>query len=95
MNWDTVKTPIGRSADPPAPELVELCWRMKGPSDKVLQCGIYRSAAPGVEVRAGYGDDLQRSERVRRSNQAREIADTWKALVLAKGGFTELSDSIT
>ena len=92
MDWSRVKDePRAQGAAPL--ELIEACWCMKGPNGKVLQCGIYRSAAPGVELRAGYGDDLQRSDRVKGINQARVIADTWKALVLSKGGgFTELFD---
>ena len=29
-------------------------WRMKGPSGKVLTCGVYRHVAQGVEARCGY-----------------------------------------
>jgi hypothetical protein len=89
IDWSTVKDAPTRSDDGPLIELVEPCWRMVGQSGKVLSCGIYHSAAPGLEVRAGYGDDLLRSQRTKGINQARDIAATWKQAVLANGRFSE------
>ena len=43
-----------------------MCWRMRSlqKSTRILECGIYRTDAPGVEVRAGYGlDGLLQSQR--------------------------------
>ncbi len=69
---------------------VEASWRMRGPSGKVLECGIYRTDAPGLEVRCGYGqEDLLRSQRAVEIGTAREIAEQWRQGVLAKGGFEE------
>lgn len=94
MDWNKVKNPPTGSDDGPVIELVELCWRMSGPSGKVLSCGIYHSAAPGVEVRAGFGTDLLRSQRTKTIPAAREIAEVWRQEVLAKGGFRELAEQI-
>lgn len=90
MDWSRVReTSQHPSAAPP--ERIEACWRIKGPSGKVFECGIYRTAAPGVEVRAGYGeDDLLRSQLARNVDGARTIAEEWRQAVLAKGGFTEV-----
>jgi hypothetical protein len=71
-------------------ELVEPCWRMKGPSRREFQCGIYRTEAPGFEVRAGYGEDLINSQLVRDIGAARALAAQWRVAVLAKGSFEEV-----
>lgn len=71
----------------PKPQLVETCWRMKGPSGRLLECGIYRDVAPGFDVRCGYGDELMQSKRAGSMELAHAIADIWREAVLAKGGF--------
>jgi hypothetical protein len=72
--------------------LLELCWRMKAPSGRVLECSICRTAAPGLEVRCGYGeDDLLRSQVAPEIGSARDIAEEWRQAVLAKGGVEELA----
>jgi hypothetical protein len=59
---------------------------MKGPSGKVFECGIYRTAAPGVEIRCGYSeDDLLRSQLAPGISAARRIAEEWRQAVLPKG----------
>ena len=66
---------------------------MKGPSGRVLECGICRTEAPGLEVRCGYGeDDLLRSQRCAEIGSTRELAEQWRQAVIAKGGFEELND---
>ena len=71
----------------------ETCWRMKGPSGRMLECGIYR-VATGLEVRCGYGpDDLLRSQMAPDIGTARETAEQWRQAVLAKGGFEELQQA--
>jgi hypothetical protein len=66
---------------------VEISWRMKGPSNRILECAIYRHLA-GVEVRCGYGeDDLLRSQTAPEIGTARDIAEQWRQAMLAKGGF--------
>ena len=58
----------------------------------MLECGIYRTDAPGLEVRCGYGEDgLLRSQRSAEIGRAREVAEAWRPAVLAKGGFTEMT----
>ena len=70
--------------------LLEASWRMKGPSGRVLECGIHRHVA-GVEVRCGYGeDDLLRSQTAPEIGTARDIAEQWRQAVLAKGGFEHI-----
>ncbi len=73
------------------PVLIEMLWRVLGPSNKPIVCGIYQDAA-GLEVRCHYEesiDALIRSERAADIDIARDIADAWKQAVIAKG-FTEL-----
>jgi hypothetical protein len=67
---------------------------MRGPRGRILSCVIVRDAAPGLDVRAGYGeDDLLRSQRSAEIGTAREIAEQWRQAVIAKGGFHELTAS--
>jgi hypothetical protein len=55
-------------------------------STRILSCGIYRTTAPGVEVRAGYSDDdLLRSQRTAEIGSARQIAEAWRQAVIPKG----------
>jgi hypothetical protein len=57
MDWDNVRGEKPRQ--PPAVPvlaLLETCWRLAGPSGRVISCGIYRTEAPGVEVRAGFSE---------------------------------------
>lgn len=69
--------------------LLEPCGRLRSlqKSTRVLECGIYRTEAPGLEVRCGYSDeDLLRSQRTAEIGSARELAEQWRQAVLAKGG---------
>jgi hypothetical protein len=60
-----------------------------------LTGGVYRDDAPGLEVRVGYGEnDLLRSQRTADLSVARSVATTWRAAVLAKGGFTGLEPGV-
>jgi hypothetical protein len=48
----------GRRPGPPRLDLIEVAWRMRAPSGRVLECGIYRTDF-GYEARMGYSiDDL-------------------------------------
>ena len=78
-----------RQVREPLLELLEVRWRMKGPSRRVLECGIYRTDA-GLEVRAGYGEDLLQSQVAGEIDTGRELAEAWRQAVIAKGGFEEL-----
>ena len=55
----------------------------------MLTCGIYRTDV-GLETRAGYGDDLLRSQFAVQIGTARELAAEWKAMVIEKG-FEEVA----
>ena len=63
MDWDKVRT-TPTPLEPPTATLIEVCWRIRTPRGKVVTCGVYRDAAPGVDVRTGVDeDDLLRSQR--------------------------------
>jgi hypothetical protein len=83
---------LGTRRDTPAPELLETCWRMRGPSGKIVSCGISQTTDPGVEVQVAYpGDDVLRRQATKNMDGARKLAEDWKQFVLAKGGFEELA----
>lgn len=88
MDWDSRTwdhKPASRP-EPPAPELLEECWRVRGPSQAPILCGIYRDAAPGVDVRCGYSlEHLIRSERCPSMDVARALADRWLTAAIEKG----------
>ena len=85
--WDDRMTPRPRRE--PRLDLREVCWRVVGPSQKVIECGIYRTDA-GLEVRVGYSvNDLMRSQFALDPGLAREIAAEWKDAAIQKG-FTEV-----
>lgn len=75
-------------------ELVEVCWRMRAPSGRILECGIYLTDA-GTEVRTGYekADDLLDSHLAVGIASARAYADELRQGVRARGGFQQLSVS--
>lgn len=92
MDWNNVRGTADQSRDVPTIGLLETAWMMKGPSGRILDCGIYRIAT-GLEVRCGYGpDDLLRSHLTRELGTARDVAQEWRQAVLAKGGFTEVKN---
>ena len=69
----------------------ESCRGLKAPSGRIVSCGIYRTDAPGLEVRVGFSDvDLLRSQRTAEIS-ARELAEEWRQAALAKGGFADLA----
>jgi len=77
-----------------------MCWRLKGPSGRAFQCGIYAIDAPGVEVRVRYSDSeeaLLNSQVVANVARGRELAERWRVGIVAKGSFEELTmnDDIT
>lgn len=77
----------GRVPGPPTLTLLEMCWELTSPRGRVLSCGIYRTDA-GLETRAGYGEDLLRSQYAREIANARTVAADWKAIAQQKG-FSE------
>lgn len=92
MNFD----PYSSKWQPVVPrlDLLETCWQVKAPSGRVLSCGIYQTDA-GLETRAGYGEDLLRSQFARQMDAARAVAGEWKGLAREKGfeefGYPSLS----
>jgi len=77
----------GKHPEPPAPELIETCWRIIGVSNRPIMCGVYRTAAY-LEVYCHYGestDALIRSERAADIDIARDIAAAWKEAAIDKG----------
>jgi hypothetical protein len=40
----------GRRQEPPKLELIEMLWRVVGPSGKTIVCGIYEGAAGRIDV---------------------------------------------
>ena len=51
----------GRSRGPARLDLIEVAWRMRAPSGRILECGIYRTDF-GYEARMGYGENLLASQ---------------------------------
>jgi hypothetical protein len=93
MDWDNIRNRTPRPQPKPLLKQLEIYWRMRAPSGRVVTCGIYRTDGPGVEVRAGFSeDDLLRSQRTPEIGSAREFAEEWRQAVLAKGGFVDAGD---
>lgn len=90
MDWTTVRHQPRRQP-PPRMELVERCWRLRAiATDRELVCGIFQTSA-GLEVRAGYRDDLLCSSWSRDLNAARATAEAFRlTLVEDMGGVEEL-----
>ena len=62
----------------------ETCWRMAGPSGRILACTICR-VATGLEVQCGYEpDDFLRSQYAVDIGTAREIAEQWRQVVIVE-----------
>ena len=77
------------------PTLIENCWRVIGPSNRPIVCGLYEGAAGRVEVRCHYGasvDHLFRSEVVEDFESARDLADEWQRAAVEKG-FTLIEEN--
>jgi hypothetical protein len=97
MDWDAIYREQKERKNAPRLELVETRWRMRSlqKSTRILECGIYRTAGPGLEVRCGYSvEDLLLSQRTADIESAREIAEAWRQAVIAKGGFEEIPRSV-
>jgi hypothetical protein len=92
---DSGYTPFsGRHSEPPTLELIEMLWRVVGPSGKEIVCGVYR-VETGLEVRCHSAesiDTLIRSERATDIDIARDIAAAWKRVAMDKG-FTSLDST--
>ena len=74
--------------------LLEVCWRMRGRSGCIFKCGIYVTM-PNLVAVVVIGDDgrdvsLVFSHAVQDIEAARQLAESARQLVLAKGTFNEL-----
>jgi hypothetical protein len=81
---------LGRHLQPPSLDLVEMLWRVGGPSGKPIVCGIYRDAV-GLQVICHYSESIEamiRSERVSHIDIARDVAAAWKQAAIDQG-FTD------
>lgn len=76
----------------PRIKLVEVCCHMRGPSSRVLSCGIGPTDL-GLEVRCGYDDDLIRSEYSVEISDAGSAPSSGARRCSPKGGFTEVPAS--
>ena len=74
--------------------LLEVCWRMRGRSDYVFSCGIYRTMRDLLEVAVtrgnGRGVSIVFSQTVEDIGVARTLAEGWRQTLLARGTFNEL-----
>lgn len=78
----------------PRLDLIEVCWRVVGPNEKVIECAIYRTDV-GLDVRVGYSvEHLIRSQFAVEIGTAREIAEGWKRAAMEKG-FEEVGGQMT
>ncbi len=80
-------------ATAPQQELLRVCFRMIGPSQRPLRCAVYQ-VATGHELRLEYEDreDLLRSQLFPRPDDALidDLGATWRRALLNKG-MTELT----
>jgi len=83
--WEERMTP--RPKIEPRLDLLEVCWRVVGPSQVPIECSIYRTDA-GLDVRVRYTDQADRliqSQFAIEIGTARDIAAEWKRAAIAKG----------
>src|SRR5262245_61686495 len=77
-------------------EIIETCWRLRGPSGRTLNCVIYRNGSAAIEVRAGYGfDDPLSTLAVGSTELARAHAEGLRRLMTANREFERLPDGLT
>jgi hypothetical protein len=84
----------GRVSERPLPrlELVELAWRMRAPSGRILECGIYLTDA-GFEVRMGYSiNDPLATQYALTLDLARRNAETFREATEANPKFVPFTD---
>jgi len=74
----------------PRLELVEIAWRMRAPSGRILECGIYLTDA-GFEVRVGYSIyDPLATQYALTLDLARRNAETFRLATTANPRFEPL-----
>jgi hypothetical protein len=70
------------------PELLEMCWQMRGPSGTVFECAVYR-ADVGFELRVSRDQESVSTTPLASLEEGRARAARLKGMVLEKGGFEE------
>ena len=93
---DNVERQVPRADQVSLPEVIETCWRLRGPSGRTLNCVICRNGNATIEVRAGYGfDDPLSTLAVGSMELARAHAEDLRRLISSKGDFERLPDGPT
>jgi hypothetical protein len=78
-----------RRRHPPRLELLERCWRLRSQlTGRDLVCAIFETAA-GLEVRAGYRDDLLHSQRCPDLLTARAVAEQFRRVLVEELGSVD------
>ena len=91
MTHDPIYTPFARprGLSRPRLDLLERCWRLRAlPTGREVVCGIFQTDS-GLEVRAGYRDDLLQSRLCPDLHSAREVAEQFKRVLLDELGSLE------
>lgn len=71
-------------------EPLEICWRVRTPSQDIVVCGIYQDAAPGIGLRAVCEHGLiLGTRRTSTTEEARLTAAEWLDAILSMSGFEE------
>jgi len=76
------------------PTLVEIRWRVRGPTRDIVICAVYQDNSAGLELRAAFENgEIVRTRRAPHIEEARLIAGEWLGAVLEEGGFEQLAKS--
>jgi hypothetical protein len=91
MDFGRIYTPIQPRPDPPAPTLIESCWRvLLAPSGLIVTCGLYRDSLHRLEVRVGYSElELLESRVVTDADEGRRMAAAWLDALRKKNACTD------
>ena len=75
----------------PHDEPLEICWRVRTPSQDLVVCGIYQDAAPGIGLRAVCEHGLMLgTRRTSTTEEARLTAAEWLDAICSITGFEEV-----
>jgi len=78
-------------SEPADQTLLETCWRIRTPSERIIVCGIYQDAAPGFVLRAMFEHgEILRHSRTPHMEEARLRAAEWLDAIRSTTGFEEL-----
>ena len=92
MNWEKHDHRAPHRLDPPAPVLIETCWRVLiAHTGRIVRCALYRDAYDRLEIRCSYSNlELIRSQVVPDPQTGRARAAAWLDAVRAMGSCEEL-----